>query len=162
MASDIELVIQHSKQLEQTLESRLDATGKGLHEKATSIATQLDQALLRQLRWIATMRNKVVHENFSLPSQADFERSCQQALQQLQQIAPSPTLSLQSTGNQSSRSGRPTATARTSPRQQSGRRSSNQHHRGQSKSGQRQASWLWPALIVLALLGFYLMSSGRI
>ena len=36
------------------------------------------------IRWIATMRNKVVHENFQLTNQNDFLRSCQRALEGLQ------------------------------------------------------------------------------
>ena len=66
------------------LEQKFGATGRGLHEKLSSIEYQLEAGLVKNIRWIATMRNKVVHENFQLTNQNDFLRSCQRALEGLQ------------------------------------------------------------------------------
>ncbi|MEG1398373.1 MAG: excalibur calcium-binding domain-containing protein [Acinetobacter sp.] len=84
MQSDIDIVITQSKALEALLEQKFGATGRGLHEKLTSIEYQLETGLVKNIRWIATMRNKVVHENFQLTNQNDFLRSCQRALEGLQ------------------------------------------------------------------------------
>ena len=84
MQSDIDIVVTQSKALEALLEQKYGATGRGLHEKLTSIEYQLEVGLVKNIRWIATMRNKVVHENFQLTNQNDFLRSCQRALEGLQ------------------------------------------------------------------------------
>lgn len=84
MQSDIDIVITQSKALEALLEQKFGATGRGLHEKLTSIEYQLETGLVKNIRWIATMRNKVVHENFQLTNQNDFLISCQRALEGLQ------------------------------------------------------------------------------
>ena len=55
-----------------------------MHEKLTSIEYQLEAGLVKNIRRIATMRNKGVHENFQLTNQNDFLRSCQRALECLQ------------------------------------------------------------------------------
>ena len=84
MQSDIDIVVTQSKALEALLEQKFGATGRGLHEKLSSIEYQLEAGLVKNIRWIATMRNKVVHENFQLTNQNDFLRSCQRALEGLQ------------------------------------------------------------------------------
>ena len=88
MQSDIDIVVTQSKALEALLEQKFGATGRGLHEKLTSIEYQLEVGLVKNIRWIATMRNKVVHENFQLTNQNDFLRSCQRALEGLQNSQP--------------------------------------------------------------------------
>ncbi len=60
--SDIELVITHSKKLEALLEKHFKATGKGLHEKVSSVERRLPEPLVRKLRFVATIRNKIVHD----------------------------------------------------------------------------------------------------
>lgn len=60
--SDIELAVTRTKALEALLEQALGATGKGLHEKVTSVQARLPPALVKKLRFVATVRNKIVHE----------------------------------------------------------------------------------------------------
>lgn len=60
------LAVEISRKLEGALES-IGATGKGLHEKVTSVEKQLPEALVVKLRFIASVRNKVVHEAELLP-----------------------------------------------------------------------------------------------
>ncbi|MEC7120733.1 MAG: hypothetical protein VXW65_12640 [Pseudomonadota bacterium] len=81
--SQIETVIRASKQLEQLLEQHYGATGRGLHEKTSSIEDQLDHETIRGLRKIATLRNKVVHEDFEIDDLVDFQCDAQQLVQQL-------------------------------------------------------------------------------
>lgn len=60
--SDIDLAIKSSKKIESTLERVLGAQGKGLHEKVTSIEGKIPAALVKRIRYIATIRNKLIHE----------------------------------------------------------------------------------------------------
>ena len=62
MPSDLDRMIKTAKRLEGMLERGLGATGKGLHEKASSVESKLGPDLLRDLRAVATVRNKLVHE----------------------------------------------------------------------------------------------------
>lgn len=74
--SDIDLVVTTSRRLEALLETRLGAEGRGLHEKLEAVEDQLDEDAVRSGRYVATMRNKVVHEDgFALPDRARFLRS---------------------------------------------------------------------------------------
>ncbi|MAY74885.1 MAG: DUF4145 domain-containing protein [Phycisphaerae bacterium] len=67
MASDIDRVVRASKRLEGALERRFGATGRGLHEKISSVEGELDAGVVRDLRFVATIRNKLLHE-------ADYKR----------------------------------------------------------------------------------------
>ncbi len=63
--NDYELAIKSSKELEYILEVEFDAHGKGLHEKVTSAANncpEISPGLVRNMRYLATIRNKLVHE----------------------------------------------------------------------------------------------------
>jgi t-SNARE complex subunit (syntaxin) len=60
--SDIDLAVNNCKRLESLLERKLGATGRGLHEKVSSVETRLPHDLVRKLRLVATVRNKIVHE----------------------------------------------------------------------------------------------------
>ena len=62
MKSDLELAVESSKALESLLEKNYSATGRGLHEKVDSVSEQLPVGVIRDLRFIATLRNKIVHE----------------------------------------------------------------------------------------------------
>jgi hypothetical protein len=59
--NDYELVIKLSKELEGFLVDHFDASGQGLHEKITS-AHSLPLPLQKQMRYLATVRNELVHE----------------------------------------------------------------------------------------------------
>ncbi len=61
--SDVDLAIKNSKKLESLLESKLGATGRGLHEKVSSVEPKLPRDLVRKIRLVATVRNKIVHES---------------------------------------------------------------------------------------------------
>ena len=93
--SDIELVIRYSRALESLLGKRLGATGTGLHERITSVEKRLPVPLVKRLRWIATMRNNVVHvDGFVLPSAAEYEAACKKCMEELGQVKVlTPTIS---------------------------------------------------------------------
>jgi hypothetical protein len=79
--SDIELAVTTSRRLESLLETRFGASGRGLHEKLASVEAILSPEAMHHGRYVATMRNKVVHEDaFSLPDRDRFLR-CAQAFE---------------------------------------------------------------------------------
>lgn len=79
--SDIELAITRTKSLESFIEQALGATGKGLHEKVSSVQDRLQPALVKKLRFIATVRNKIVHEASyeKIDDRARFIAACDEA-----------------------------------------------------------------------------------
>jgi len=88
--SAIEIVVQASQQLEKALES-MGATGRGLHEKTDSVSSRLPPAIAKRLHWIATVRNRVVHEGAGLDNPAEFQQAVQQTLQEIRLLASSQT-----------------------------------------------------------------------
>lgn len=61
--NDFELAIRSSKELEHLLDTELGSNGKGLHEKISSVESNLPQELVKNMRYLATIRNKLVHEH---------------------------------------------------------------------------------------------------
>jgi len=64
-SNDYELAIKTSKDLEHLLEQEWGAEGKGLHEKITWVqhsSSPLPDDLMRRMRFLATIRNKLIHE----------------------------------------------------------------------------------------------------
>lgn len=55
-------VIKYNKRIEELLTKKYQASGKGLHSKLTSVESKLAPELVKQIRFIATIRNKLVHE----------------------------------------------------------------------------------------------------
>ncbi len=81
MASDLERAIRASKRYEAILSKRYSAKGRGLHEKTDSVERKLDQQLVRDLRLIATVRNKLVHQDGydDIQDEASFEAARKRA-----------------------------------------------------------------------------------
>ena len=90
--SDIELAITRVKALESLLEQALGATGKGLHEKVTSVQNKLSPGLVKKLRFVATVRNKIVHESDyqQIDDRAGFLRACDEAEAELRALLAPP------------------------------------------------------------------------
>ncbi len=90
--SDIELAVTRTKTLESLLEQGLGATGKGLHEKVSSVQERLPPALVKKLRFIATVRNKIVHEAAyeKIDDRSGFTKACDDAEAQLRALLPAP------------------------------------------------------------------------
>lgn len=92
--TDVELAITRTKALESLLEAGLGATGRGLHEKVSSVQDRLPPPLVRKLRYVATVRNKIVHEaNYTaIDDRNGFVRACDEAEQALRALAAPPTV----------------------------------------------------------------------
>lgn len=80
-----------ARRLESALET-LGAQGKGLHEKVGSVEDRLPAALVSKLRYIASVRNKIVHEDEVLPDAelAAFTKSGKQAADALAALQAGP------------------------------------------------------------------------
>lgn len=90
--SDVELAINRCKAIESLLAHRLGASGRGLHEKTTSIAGRLPEATVRQLRFIASVRNVLVHEadQDQIDDRAGFIRACDEAEREIRAAPNQP------------------------------------------------------------------------
>jgi len=80
-----ELVIKASKDLETFLEVEFGATGRGLHEKISSVEGSLTPALVKRMRYLATVRNKLIHSEQipNPPTKAEYIRAYQESKDEL-------------------------------------------------------------------------------
>lgn len=85
---DTELVIHSAKELEFILEESFGATGRGLHEKISSVEMKLPVPLVKRMRWLATIRNKLVHERgfTHVPDRPAFIAAFDESVVELQQL----------------------------------------------------------------------------
>ena len=71
--SDIEKVVLRTRRFEKLLRAQYHAEGKGLHQLITSSEERLPHEVIKKLRYVATIRNKIVHEeDFVLKDKAGF------------------------------------------------------------------------------------------
>ncbi|MDD5729377.1 MAG: hypothetical protein PHV59_12515 [Victivallales bacterium] len=80
-------IVERSKQLEALLK-KLGAEGRGLHEQTSGIQDKLGEKLSGDLRFIATIRNKAVHEpEFDIAADIDaFHAACDEAEKELREL----------------------------------------------------------------------------
>ncbi|QDU30326.1 hypothetical protein ETAA8_54460 [Anatilimnocola aggregata] len=91
--SDIELVVKRCKRLESLLTEHFGADGRGLHEKISSVERELTPALVKRLRFIASVRNKLVHEADAdkLQDRRAYLEACDKSELELKKLAGVPT-----------------------------------------------------------------------
>jgi hypothetical protein len=85
--SDIDLAVTRSRKLEQILERDFGASGRGLHEKTSSVEDRLPEPLVRKLRLVATVRNKVLHEEGPIDDRRRFVDAADDAERELKRLA---------------------------------------------------------------------------
>lgn len=89
--SDIDLAIRRSKRLEARLRRNYGVSGRGLHEliDAAKARNALPIPLVKRLRFIATVRNKVVHdlEYRKIDDRRGFIEACDKAERELDELA---------------------------------------------------------------------------
>ncbi len=74
--SDIDTAVKASRQIGDLLEIHFHATGRGLHEKLTSVEMQLPATNLKRARFVASVRITVVHDDGAvIKDRAGFERA---------------------------------------------------------------------------------------
>jgi hypothetical protein len=82
----IETVLNYSKRIE-TLLGKLGAEGKGIHSKVSSIEEHLNTDFVKDIRYIATIRNKTVHEDgFEVEDINSFSELSEHIINQLEEI----------------------------------------------------------------------------
>ncbi|BAC92869.1 conserved hypothetical protein [Vibrio vulnificus YJ016] len=82
--SEIEQVVTRTRRLETLLRTQYHAEGKGLHQLVTSCEERLPHDVIGKLRFIATVRNKVVHEdNYQLDDKQRFLAACDECEKEL-------------------------------------------------------------------------------
>ncbi|MDW6002594.1 DUF4145 domain-containing protein [Vibrio mangrovi] len=71
--SEIEKVIIRTRKLEHLLRVQYHAEGRGLHQLISSCEDRLPHDVIKKLRYIATIRNKLLHEaDYSLDDCESF------------------------------------------------------------------------------------------
>ncbi|EOX1766895.1 DUF4145 domain-containing protein [Vibrio cholerae] len=82
--SEIEQVVLRTRKLETLLREQYHAEGKGLHQLITSCEERLPHDVIKKLRYVATIRNKVVHEDdYRLDDRKAFFAVCQECEDEL-------------------------------------------------------------------------------
>lgn len=95
--SDFKAIIDAIKRIETTLIEQFGAEGRGLHEKLSSVEERIPPKLQRSIRYLATVRNKAMHEHgYEIDDPAGYVRQATQAYAELlalatQRGAPSAT-----------------------------------------------------------------------
>ncbi|OIQ51127.1 hypothetical protein BerOc1_03072 [Pseudodesulfovibrio hydrargyri] len=83
--TSLDNLIKSSAQIEGLLESN-GAIGRGLHEKVSSVETMIPNGSVKAIRFIASIRNKLVHEgpdSVSSETKEDFLAACDRVLDDL-------------------------------------------------------------------------------
>jgi hypothetical protein len=87
MSSQYEAVIKNTKKIETLLQLKLSAQGRGLHQKVSNVETLLPPSMVRDVRKIATLRNKLIHEDaFTIPNLARFVQDCTKVIGYLETL----------------------------------------------------------------------------
>lgn len=88
--SEIELAVKSSKKIETLLTEIYQAVGKGLHEKTSSVEDLLNEETLKRIRYIASVRNQVVHDdNYVMDDIENFRNTTSMVIEELEKAKPS-------------------------------------------------------------------------
>jgi hypothetical protein len=80
-SKQIGVIVTRIREIETFLGRYYQAEGAGLHKKISHIQSQLPRSLVKRLRYIATIRNKSLHEHgFMVEDFAGYQQACQQAM----------------------------------------------------------------------------------
>lgn len=81
---NIGVVVRESRRLEMLLKAHYHAEGKGLHALITSCQERLPHDVIAKLRFIATIRNKIVHESdVEIDDMKNFISACKESEKKL-------------------------------------------------------------------------------
>jgi len=85
VSGDISLAIGACRQMENLLYD-LGAIGRGAHAKLTFVENKIQKNVLRKARLIATVRNKVVHENTTIKNRKGFRIAAEIVVDHLENL----------------------------------------------------------------------------
>ncbi|GEM81587.1 hypothetical protein VSU01S_38320 [Vibrio superstes NBRC 103154] len=82
--SDIDQVVTRTRRIEGLLRTRFHASGRGLHQLITDSEERLPHDVIAKLRYVATIRNKMLHEDgFKLEDRKQFLQACNECEKEL-------------------------------------------------------------------------------
>lgn len=84
--STIEAAVMGSKKIEKILKDQFQAEGRGLHELLTSVESRIPADILKQARYIASVRNKVVHEDGDIDDISAFKNTVEEVTTGLEKV----------------------------------------------------------------------------
>ncbi len=86
-----DIVVRYSKELEHILEHNFGAQGKGLHSKVSSVEHLLPEKLVKRLRFLASIRNKVIHDYTYVldKNPRELQRTAKEAVAELTRLSRS-------------------------------------------------------------------------
>lgn len=84
--SHIEAAVRGSKRIEAVLRDGFGAEGRGLHEYLGSVEHRIPSDIVRKARFIASVRNKVVHQEEEIFNIDDFNQSVDEVVYSLNKI----------------------------------------------------------------------------
>lgn len=82
----IKIAVQGSKRIEAVLRDGFNAEGRGLHEYLTDVEHRIPANIVRQARYIASVRNKVVHEEEEIHDLDKFNQTVEQVIHAMNNI----------------------------------------------------------------------------
>lgn len=86
--SDLKQLLDATRTIESILEKDFGGEGRGMHEKLTSAQWPIPEYLVKKIRYIASVRNKTVHEaGYEVPDLEGFVLECQLVIRKLQELA---------------------------------------------------------------------------
>lgn len=87
--SDIKHVLDACKNIEHLLETQWGGHGSGLHKKMDNATYRVPKPLVATIRWLATLRNKAVHEkDFEIPNIGQYLAVARRVERELQEALP--------------------------------------------------------------------------
>lgn len=84
--SQIETVVRGSKQIEKLLREEFGAQGRGLHEYLSDVESQIPENIVRKGRYIASVRNKVIHDDEDIYDVKNFNDAVEEVDAALKEI----------------------------------------------------------------------------
>lgn len=87
MTDTLRDAVNGTKRIEAILEQKFAASGRGLYEKMATANMKLPEALQKRIRYVATLRNKTMHEEgFEIPNIPEYVKTCQSIAAQLEHL----------------------------------------------------------------------------
>lgn len=88
--SDLKAILDATKRIESILEQQCGGHGRGMHEKLSHVQVPLPEHLVKRVRYIASVRNKVVHEaGYDIADMPAFLDTCTRTADALEAVAAS-------------------------------------------------------------------------
>ncbi len=93
-------IIHYTREIETIIKSKFKVDGNGLHQYIDSIQKYFDAAFIKDLRYLATMRNKSMHEHdFKLNNLKSYENLAIKTIAKLNEYKPIPKMRVPPVGS---------------------------------------------------------------